>query len=212
MTSDRHLTRTDARATRERTIAALSEHFARDRLSLEEFDRRLTLAHRTDDLGEIQALLQDLPALPDAVLAARTTSEVAPLPDADVRPSQTLLAIMAGVVRGGSWKLPRTLNVRAVMGGVQLDFRDARLPRGGVDVHITAVMGGVELIVPPHLPVEIEGNAVLGGFAQIDRAAPDLDPDAPRLRVHGLAVMGGVDVRTMLPGQDDRRMLPPRKG
>jgi hypothetical protein len=41
------------------------------------------------------------------------------------------------------------LKVLALFGGVLLDFREARLLPGVTEVHVVAVMGGAQLIVPP---------------------------------------------------------------
>ena len=57
------------------------------------------------------------------------------------------------------------------------------------------MFGGVQIIVPPGLAVEVHGTAIMGGFQNVNRAPAHPDPDAPLLRVHGLAFMGGVDVR-----------------
>ena len=59
--------------------------------------------------------------------------------------------------------------------------------------------------------VETNGMAIMGGFEhhpQHDDAPPD--PNAPTLRISGLAVMAGVDVQVRLPGEsarDTRRRL-----
>jgi len=118
-----------------------------------------------------------------------------------VRPHLDLWAVLGGAQRQGSWSVPRELKVVAFMGGCELDFREARFPEGPVDVHITAVMGGVEILVPPNLAVEVNGSAILGGFEHVSRTRPESDPRAPLLRIHGLAVMGGVEVKTRLPGE-----------
>ena len=48
------------RDTRERVIACLSDEFAHDRLELEEFERRLGVAHRSESVAELQQLTSDL--------------------------------------------------------------------------------------------------------------------------------------------------------
>jgi hypothetical protein len=52
--------------------------------------------------------------------------------------------------------------------------------------------------------VQTSGTGIMGGFQQINRAPAHPDPDAPLLRIHGFAVMGGVDVKMRLPGESDR--------
>jgi uncharacterized coiled-coil protein SlyX len=47
-------------AERERVIARLSDAFAHDRLDMEEFERRLTLAHEQNSIESLRELLADL--------------------------------------------------------------------------------------------------------------------------------------------------------
>ena len=75
-------------------------------------------------------------------------------------------------------------------------------------------MGGVTIIVPEGLPVEVSGLGIMGG---VDHSVngPGV-PGAPLVRVSGLALMGGIgalrrrrkpsrhdDGRTGAPGPDD---------
>jgi predicted membrane protein len=67
------------------------------------------------------------------------------------------------------------------MGAGRLDFREARMPPGVTEVNILAVMGNVEILVPPELAVETHGFGLMGHFEGLDQAGGDTDPDAPRL-------------------------------
>ncbi len=85
-----------------------------------------------------------------------------------------------------------------------LDFREAVLGAGVTDVNVLAVLGSVEIIVPPEMAVEADGMAVLGGFEYQTDAPLRTDPNLPTLRVRGLAVLGGVNVEVRLPGETSR--------
>jgi hypothetical protein len=195
---------------REQVIALLSDAFARDLLDVDEFERRLGLAHRAEAFVELAPLVQDLepakddkpaPPLPapTAALVPRTASP------SRVRDKQLIVAVMGGAMRKGGWTPARKLRVFTVMGGAELDFRDAAFAPGVTEVHVLAFMGGVQVIVPPNLAVEMDGIAIMGGFDQSDRApAHDLDPDRPLLRVTGFAMMGGVSIETRLSGESQR--------
>ena len=186
---------------RDRAIAVLSDHFAQDHLDVDEFERRVTAAHNAQTGEELVALTRDLPATQLPVPVKQTQLMV---PDAQVMPRQTLLAIMSGTERKGQWLTPRKLRVWAVMGGAELDFREARLPAGVTEVQVFAMMGGVEIIVPPGLAVDVAGSAIMGGFEHLQRTPVQADPDRPLLRVHGFAMMGGVSIETRLPGESER--------
>jgi hypothetical protein len=111
---------------------------------------------------------------------------------------------MGGTHRSGQWVAAERNVGLAIMGGTTLDFREAALPRGVTDVHAIAICGGVEILVPPWLRVETSGVGIMGGFDhRHDAPAPD-DPDAPVLRISGIALMGGVDVKVRLPGESAR--------
>jgi hypothetical protein len=191
-----------ARTARDRAIAALSDAFAHDALDVDEFERRVTIAHTSESPNEIQALLADLPAATDAI--ARVPVALAPSDLNDDPAPQTLYAILGGTDRRGAWNVPRRLRLVALMGGAVLDLREARFPPGVVDVEVKAFWGGVQIIVPPGLAVEVHGTAIMGGFQNVNRAPAHPDPDAPLLRVHGIVVMGGVDITMRLPGENDR--------
>jgi hypothetical protein len=191
---------------RDRVIGVLSDAFARGTLDVDEYERRVTVAHRSDVAAEVEALVADLPAPAAAPAASRAV-----VPAALVRPSGLVLSIMGGTERHGTWTVPRTLNVLSLMGGTRLDLREARLPAGVVDMRVAAMMGGVEIIVPPELAVEANGAAIMGGFQHVERASADPDPAAPLLRVTGLAVMGGVHIEMRLPGETERQARKRRK-
>jgi hypothetical protein len=186
------------RDARERTIAILSDLFASDTLGLDEFERRVSLVHRAATVAEIDQVTADLQK-PDHPVKAQPSTALVPVSTVPAR--QTRLAIMSGIDRRGGWTTPQHLRVVAVMGGAHLDFREARLPPGVVEISVLAIMGGVSIIVPPELSVEVSGSAIMGGFDEVDRAPTQPDPERPTVRIHGFALMGGVSVETRLVGE-----------
>lgn len=54
-------------------------------------------------------------------------------------------------------------------------------------------MGGVDVIVPPDVTLEVGGLAIMGGFES--KAEGPGRPGAPTVHVTGFALMGGVDVK-----------------
>ena len=118
-----------------------------------------------------------------------------------VREAERVLMIMSGNQRQGTWRVPRKLRVVTVMAGIDLDFREAVFGPGVTEVKVTTVMGGTAIIVPPHLQVECDGIGILGLFEGMDRSAGEGDPDAPLLRITGVAVMGALEISTRPPGE-----------
>jgi hypothetical protein len=181
-------------AARERVVARLSDAFARDELQVEELERRLTAAYRAEEDAALQALVADLPARETALVPAPAT---VPSTDAQGR----ALAVLGTTTRSGRWRVPRAMRVTATLGNVTLDFRDAELAPGVSEVHVRAVLGSVEIVVPPDLAVETTGAGILGAFEHVARAPARAEPDRPLLRIHGAAVLGSVDVVTRLRGR-----------
>ena len=60
---------------RAQVIAALTEHFTRDVLDVDELDRRLDLAHRASTIAELDDLVADL-----APVEPSTSTTLAPQP------------------------------------------------------------------------------------------------------------------------------------
>lgn len=179
--------------TRQRIVEQLCDHYAVENLTDEALDERLRKAYAATSPAELTALVADLPvapvdvAAPGQSLAVATTGEIAE--------RQVLVAVMSGTERHGVWTPPRELNVVAVMGGAELDFRQARFGPGVTVVNCFALMGGVQITVPPGVQVEMNGMAIMGGFVQKGmKDAPLPPPGAPVLRIGGFALMGGVEV------------------
>jgi hypothetical protein len=182
---------------REQTIQALVAGFAQDRITLDELERRLDIAHRTADRNELDSLLSDLPAV-DPAAPPQPRTELAP--PGDVRDSQFLVAIMGGVEKTGRWTPARRTVVLAFMGGAELDLREAVLPPGEIEIAIFTIWGGVEIIVPPDVEVDVSGVAIMGAFEQ-PRGSVRPRPGGPVIRVTGFSLMAGVEVYARYPGE-----------
>ncbi len=85
-------------------------------------------------------------------------------------------------------------SVTAVMGGVELDLRDAVL-LSSTTLEVATVMGGVEVCVPALWRVEVSGTPILGGIENRVMNEGKL-PDAPTLHISATAVLGGIEIHT----------------
>jgi hypothetical protein len=194
---------------RERTIRTLIDRFAEDHLTVEEFENRLDAAHRALRPAELDALTADLPIPAPTQTATQPTTPPKPVarpqttPATDVRENQVLVAVMGGVEKKGRWTPARRTLVFAFMGGAELDFREAIMPEGVTEVHIFTIWGGVEILVPPGTRVDSSGVAIMGAFEHVPGPGVE-DPDAPTLRITGLALMAGVEVHVRYAGESAR--------
>ena len=193
-------------AAKERVVQDLAEHFAQDRLTLPEYERRVELAYRAGSADALRDLTRDLAPPPPVRVAAETplSTRVDSHPRTAAR-TRTFFALMSGVIRRGNWLVPAKSRAIAFMGGVSLDLREATLTAPVTDIYIFAMMGGVEIIVPPDVRLESDGFAIMGGFEDQLKEPASRDPNAPLVRVRGLAIMGGVEARVAAPGEEEEK-------
>ena len=182
---------------RDEVLERLGIHYAHGDLTIKELEARLELAFRSRSTASLEELVADLPSLHRGRSRDETSYGVTEMPLVPAR--GMLAAIMGGNVRKGSWALPRHLKIVAIMGGVELDLRQAVLSPGVTEIEVLTVMGGVDIAVPPGVRVETMGIAIMGGFDASAGDVTTLDPDQPVIRLSGIAVMGGVDARIKAP-------------
>ena len=186
-------------ASRDRVIEILTERFADDGLTLEEFERRLDLAHRATSEEALRALVPE-----DALPAPRSSSASPPsrrVSPVAVKERSLVLGFWGGSQRSGSWVPARKNYVVAFQGGAELDLRDARFGPGVTEIIVFCTMGGVNIIVSPDLQVDFGGVGIWGGFDIEDGANPVADPAAPVVKVRGFAFCGGAGVEIRHKGE-----------
>src|SRR5918992_3333907 len=179
-------------AARERAIDRLSEHFANDRLSIDELDLRLERAYAATTLAELDALTADLPDDGPAILPASVSHRAAL--DRHERPAR-IHAFLSETRRAGLWTVPQQVDVKAVMGNLTLDLRSALIGPGVTDVEISAVMASVQIFLPPGVRVVENLRAFMASVTD-DSYSDISDASAPVIRLTGHAVMSEVKVRT----------------
>jgi predicted membrane protein len=105
----------------------------------------------------------------------------------------SLFSLLSGSKRRWGKSVFRGAEMTAVMGGCELDLRDALMSTGELAViDVFAVMGGVTIFVPPHWTVSQEVEAIMGGVHDKTQSVPS-NP-AQHLLVRGTVVMGGVEI------------------
>lgn len=173
---------------REAAITRLSAAFARDILPLDEFERRTAEVYRVTTLAKLDELLGDLPT-PDA---ARASARRVPA-GLEVMPPR-ITTVLANLERGGQVVVPSRLEVRAVLGNVELDLRDAEFDGGVTEISVDAILGNVEIALPDRVEVENHGSAFLGSFsARRRRGSRRAEAPAATVRITGRAVLGNVE-------------------
>lgn len=176
---------------REQAAEVLREAAGHGRITMDELDERLELAYAAKTYADLAVVTRDLPQAGQPAAAAARPGAVSRIGGT---PRSTFsVAVLSGARRMGRWVVPRKYVAVAVMGGIELDLRDAQFSEPDVTLHAYTVMGGIEITVPEDVEVDVSGLAFMGGFDH--NASGPGTPGAPRVRVLGFALMGGVEVR-----------------
>jgi hypothetical protein len=177
-------------------VAEVLRHAAGEgRLDLEELEERLEVAFAAKTYGELQPLVRDLPSQDLTATAPGSARPVVQRPPGDLPSPTVSIAVMSGVERRGEWALGAEHTAFALMGGVELDLRQAALPSEST-ITAVAMMGGVTVTVDQYTRIIVDGIGIMGGFNETrPRVVPVLGPGSPLVRVRGLALMGGVEVK-----------------
>lgn len=185
---------------REQAHAFLSAAMSVGVLDFEEYTERASAAMAATTLADLDALCADLPMdrLVGAVANAQldytriSTSGASPVGKAVAVASHS--EISGGAVVGGF------LKATSFLGGVDIDLREVEFTAPVLTIQCKAVLGGIRIIVPTDVTVEVHGSGIAGGFS--GSAAGPGRPGSPRVVVRGLALMGGVTVERVARGQD----------
>jgi len=194
---------------RHRVAEVLREAAGEGRLDLEELDERLEAAYGAKVYADLVPIMADLP---DAQLpAVRPATSPARAPgSATERRYDKSFSMMGGQTRKGVWEIGAEHHAFTLMGGIDLDLREAVFAADEVVINAVAVMGGIDIYVNAHTRVSVEGMGVMGDFDQArDKVEAQLGPDSPTVRVKGVALMGAVTVkRRPMPEEERRKRLP----
>jgi len=111
-------------------------------------------------------------------------------PDSDSMISGT--AILSGFRRTSSSQNFRGGELTAIMGGCEIDLRQASMSGGEAVLDVFAFWGGIDLKVPLDWSIVTEGSPLMGGFD--DKTRPPQGGSTKRLIIRGYAIMGGVQI------------------
>ncbi|MFF7737264.1 MULTISPECIES: DUF1707 domain-containing protein [unclassified Streptomyces] len=203
-------------ADREKVAEVLRDALAEGRLDMEEFEERLDATYKARTYGELAPITRDLPAAGVTVPAVSLTKDPATGPDWSGRitggegTSSWAVAVMSGFQRKGHWTMPRRFTCFAFWGGGEIDLREANFADREVEINAVAIMGGVDVIVPPGVEVVVRGIGIMGGFDHREEGVPG-EPGAPRVIVTGFALWGGVGVQRKLTRAEKLRIREERR-
>jgi hypothetical protein len=203
-------------ADRERVAEVLRDALAEGRLDMEEFEERLETTYKARTYGELAPITRDLPAAGVQAPAVSLVKE--PVESGSwaerVRggegSSTWAVAVMSGFQRKGRWTVPKRFNSFAFWGGGEIDLREAYFADREVEINCIAIMGGMNVIVPPGVEVIVRGVGIMGAFDHREEGVPG-EPGAPRVIVTGFAFWGGVGVERKLTRVERQRLKEERR-
>jgi hypothetical protein len=180
-------------AERERTVTTLRDGAAHGRLTFDELAQRTEIAYEATTGAELERLVADLPQVaPDVFEAPR-------------KRRRWNIAVLGGCDRKGRWRPAPDSVALAVLGGVGLDLRDATIEGDEIVITAVAVLGGIEIVVPEGVEVDLGGFALLGGNDHEQGTAP-VRPGTPVVHVRAFSLLGGIGVKVKR-GADERLRL-----
>jgi predicted membrane protein len=106
------------------------------------------------------------------------------------------VAIFGGFKRRITTKKFRGGSVLSVMGGFQIDLRQAEMEGDSATIEAMSFMGGGEIKVPEAWLVSMEGISLFGAFVdETDQQSPSASGTQKRLIMKGASLFGGIVVK-----------------
>jgi class 3 adenylate cyclase len=191
-------------ADRNKVVDLLRQHCSEGRLTLDEFSDRVGDVFAAKTRAELEKVTIDLPVAPLDLPGAAWPPAPAEASTRRRAVRRWIVGIMSGGRARGRWRPAEETTVVAVMGGCEVDLRNAEIDGPEVTIRAFALMGGVDIIVPEGIEVELTGFAFMGGKESRIKDVPVL-PGSPLIRVQAFALMGGVTVRSKATGEKTPR-------
>lgn len=172
---------------REEIIQILTDAFARDTLTTEEYEHRVEQANRINSISGLNSLVADLTGP-----GAGNSRSLQVYPAAG---TLTLRSIFSNQQFDGDWLSNEHVLVRTFMGSVTCDFHRPVL--GPVTrVEIRSIMGEVKLVIPKGVKINVNISPILGEVTRHRGGNRFLR------QVKGL-------INTFLGNEDDRQVMNP---
>ncbi|MFE5627715.1 DUF1707 domain-containing protein [Streptomyces virginiae] len=175
-------------ADRDRIAQILGDAVAEGRLTAEEHSERLDTLYAVKTVGELEALVRDLPA-PGG---AHAPSSYAGAPG---QAAETLVAVCSSSSRKGRWRPGAHTRAVSVMGDITIDLTQAVFEQQVTEINVTCVLGNVEVLVPENVTLRGYGSGILGNFEVRGMSRGETDPQAPVVIVRGFSLLGNIEAR-----------------
>lgn len=163
---------------RDVSLDMLARAVSEGRLTVEEYESRMTGALTARTFNDISAVVADLP-------------EEMPAPALPVAEAK-LVAIFGNETRKGEWSVPEYLLAKSIFGDCHIEMGQARLQGKVTRIDAIARFGSITIIVPDGIDVRLTGHAIFGSKATKLRRR--VRPGSPILDVRCDILFGSVTV------------------
>ena len=188
-------------AERDETLRILGDHASVGRLTLDELEERSSRALAAKTRGELATLTGDLP---------QEAGQGRPAPTTARKPVRWMVAIMSGSHRRGRFRAVGSINAVSVMGGDDIDLREAEIEGGELTINLFAFMGGANIYIPDSIELDVGGFSLMGGNTEIGSERP-ARPGAPVVRIHAWNLLGGATIYRVPPQARGRGLKEARR-
>jgi hypothetical protein len=114
-------------------------------------------------------------------------------PPADASSHATIFSVLSSSRRRWGTGVFRSAEATCMMGGGEIDLRDAQLgPDGTAYIDVFVLMGGLNIFVPPGWTVICHVMPIMGGVMDKTRTIPSATTQ--QLILRGTTMMGGVEI------------------
>ena len=200
-------------ARRELALDRLTEAFASDLVTMEDYEARVSEIQNADRPGAIDAAVADLPQVRprddakgrgaarrgnrgsarDGAGESRSLSYRNAI-DPRLRGEESVACILGNRNLQGDFLSGDRIGSFTVLGNTSIDLRDTALPPGALRIDAFCVMGNLKVIVPHGLPVKMNSLPILGDSHVARDVERRIERGMPHVVVNGFAIMGNLVV------------------
>jgi hypothetical protein len=180
-------------ADRDRIADILRDALAEGRLTAEEHAERIDSVYRAKTVGELEPLVEDLPA-PGAGTHRGPATASYPAVDPNVPvTAESLVAVFSSSTRKGRWRIGNRTKAFALFGNIEIDLTEALFEQRLTVIDATSIFGNVEVTVPENISLHGNGTGIFGNFEVETLEAAN--PEAPVVVVNGYSVFGNIEAK-----------------
>ena len=164
----------------------LSEAFARDLITMDEFEKRVSVVQAAGSNRDVQNELSDLP---NTLLVPGETRE----PDLPEQKKPSLLILSSKTVKGNLLK-KRKIKTKLILAEQKLDYTKTLLDPGKYYIDTNVILSSMTVIVPENYAVTVDMTPILAEVKERNVSPPS--PGMPEIIIRGKVILGEVTVKT----------------